>query len=178
MACQRLTDRAGRLALIGLLVLVAAPSCKLSLTDAPLGPARDLVGTWTTSAPVTFRMQTDFCGDVREDVSQSNWNVTWIITKVPSDPNKVDIEMHYTAGGAQRVQSSCGNGGTGYVPLVSPQFLEGNISSSALHVDGDVAFTGSFTTDLIQGTWNHWECLIYCFGETTGTNQLKFVKQH
>jgi hypothetical protein len=29
----------------------------------------------------------------------------------------------------------------------------------------------------MEGTWVHWECIIYCTGEFTGTNQLKMMRQ-
>lgn len=180
MARKRLEAMTLRLSLVGLFVLAAAPACNLNLTDSgKLSPARALRGRWVTAIPVTVRYWTDFCNDAGtpEQVMQSNWTVTWDITET-SDPNVVDIQMYYGASGTQRVASSCGTGSTGYVPLVSPQFLQGDISSSAIHVTGDaIEYAGSFTTDLMMGTWNHWECLIYCFGETTGTNQLKFVRQ-
>ena len=36
---------------------------------------------------------------------------------------------------------------------------------------------GSFTTDLMEVTWSHWERIIYCSGEYTATNELKLNKR-
>ena len=40
-----------------------------------------------------------------------------------------------------------------------------------------IQFSGNFTTDLMQLTWNHYECLIVCFGEYTDTLAFKMTRQ-
>ncbi len=164
-----------------LLATAACPAIdKLtSPNSSTLSPARNLVGTWKTAIAVPFKYQTDYCA-ARETVMQADWTVTWIITAVSGTDNKVNIQMNYGSANAQKVSSHCGTGSTGYVPLVSPQFLTATVSSTSLTVNDTrtgTQFSGSFTTDLMQGTWTHWECLIYCFGEFTDTNQLKLVRQ-
>lgn len=172
-------------AALALTCLSAVGACNIAdqttgtKTSSTLTPARNLAGTWKTSYPVTFNYQTDFCA-AKETVAAADWQVTWVITAVPGNDNAVDIQMNYTSSNYRKVTSSCGTGGTGYVPLVSPQFLRATVSSSAITVNDTrtgTTFSGSFTTDLMEGTWAHWECLIYCFGETTGTNQLKMMRQ-
>jgi hypothetical protein len=68
------------------------------------------------------------------------------------------------------------------VPLVSPTFFRLCVSSSSLtRCNGEnyangYAF-GSFTTDLMELTWTHWDCVIYCSGEVTDTSALKLTKR-
>ncbi|MBW7934396.1 MAG: hypothetical protein H3C62_12490 [Gemmatimonadaceae bacterium] len=162
-----------------LLVLGTVGCAKEDLTAA-LSPARNIAGTWRTAFPVRFYYQTDFCGVAKETVGYADWNVTFVITKT-SDENVVNVEMSATnAGSFQRTPSSCGSGSTGYIPSVWPTTLRGTISSTSLVATKSswgMSYDGSFTTDLMMGTWNHWECLIYCFGEYTETNQLKLTRQ-
>jgi len=167
--------------------LVAAAVCLLGACEvtekttlaAALTPARNLTGTWKTTFPVTFNYQTDFCAG-KETVAAADWTVTWVITPVSGSENQVDIQMTYSPTNYRRVTSSCGNSSTGYVPLVSPQFLRATLSSTSISInkpsDG-LTYSGSFTTDLMEGTWVHWECIVYCTGEFTGTNQLKMIRQ-
>ena len=62
----------------------------------------------------------------------------------------------------------------------SPTFLEATISSTAItatdRASGINAF-GSYTTDLMMLTWVHKECIVYCTGEVTRSNELKMVRQ-
>ncbi len=149
-----------------------------SLSTA-LTPARNLKGTWKTTFPVKVYYQTDFCRGTKETVGQADWNVTFVISST-SDPNVVNVDMSATSANYQRVNSSCGTGSTGYIPSVWPATLKGNISSTSLvatKTAWGMTYDGSFTTDLMMGTWNHWECLIYCFGEYTETNQMKLMRQ-
>jgi hypothetical protein len=158
----------------------ASPTAPTTVTPPPvaLTPARQISGTWSTPAAVTFIHQTDFCGSFQE-VGRSQWNVTWIITPVAGFTNVVDVEMRYTRGTATR--TGCG-GDSGWVPLISPVFLRLCISSSELsrctgeNYPNGQAF-GPFTSDLISVTWTHRECIIYCFGEVTETNALKMTKR-
>jgi len=172
-----------RMALITAMSLLAMGGCNIAektTGTSTLTPARNLVGTWKTTFPVVFTYQTDFCSSQKEAVAAADWNVTFTITQVSGDESKVNVQMTYTSANYRRVASNCGTGSTGYVPLVSPQFLAATISSSAITINdtrNGQSFSGSFTTDLMEGTWVHWECIIYCMGEYTGTNQLKLVRQ-
>jgi hypothetical protein len=177
--------------LVMLATVIAGAGCSASptsptppptiVTSPPvaLSPARSIAGTWTTLVPVTFTQQTDFCGNGMQDTGKSEWNVTWIVTAVTGFTNVVDVEMRYTRGAATR--TGCG-GDSGYVSLVSPNFMRLCISSSELsrctgeNYPNGQAF-GPFTSDIISVTWTHRECLIYCFGEVTETNALKMTKR-
>ena len=170
---------------IGLLALPVT-SCKLAdslnptTTNVPLTAARKLEGTWTTAAPVTFYYQTDFCSGRKETVATALWNVTWIIKAVSGFENVLDVEMRFSRGSSASVQSSCGNSGNGWVPLVSPTFFRATVSSTAIGASDTrqgLQIGGSYTTDLMRATWVHYECLIYCFGEYTQSEQLKLVRQ-
>ena len=170
--------RRSLLAVTAVLLLGACQVADLTGSNT-LTPARNLKGTWKTSSPVTFYYQTDFCTG-KETVGAADWSVTWVITPVTGNENEVDIQMTYSSANYRRVTSSCGNFSSGYVPLVSPQFLRATLSSTSITInkpsDG-LTYNGSFTTDLMEGTWVHWECIVYCTGEFTGTNQLKMMRQ-
>lgn len=180
---MRWTTLSRYISTLALLLPLTGANCFDSLnpstTNKPLSPAAKLAGTWRTAIPVRFKYQTDACGN-RQTFGQADWNVTWIITAVAGNDNQVDIEMRRTAGTIQAIAATCTNPGVGYVPLVSPTFLTMNISSSAVNFptrrDG-IQFSGSITTDLMMGTWTHWECLLLCFGEFTDANALKLVRQ-
>lgn len=173
-------------ALITAMLLLAVGGCNIDKTlgtsAIPLTPARNLAGTWKTFAPVTFYYTSDFCSVnwTKETVAAADWTVTWIITTVPGNENKVNIQMNYARSDERRLTSSCGNRSTGWIPWVSPQFLTGTVSSSALTIHdtlNDMDYSGAFTPVSLDGTWVHWECIIYCTGEFTLTNQLKMIKQ-
>lgn len=167
------------LAVAAIFLLGACGASEKGTLAAALTPARNLKGTWKTTIPVTFNYQTDFCAG-KETVAAADWTVIWVITPVSGNENEVDIQMTYSTANYRRVPSSCGNFSTGYVPLVSPQFMRATVSSTSLTInkpsDG-LTYNGSFTTDLMEGTWVHWECIVYCTGEFTGTNQLKMMRQ-
>ncbi|MHB8839612.1 MAG: hypothetical protein ACYC7F_11780 [Gemmatimonadaceae bacterium] len=177
-------SRSAPLVGVVLIASLAAAACKVSdltaeTSNTPLTPARNLKGTWKTTFPVRMYYQTDFCRGTKETVGTADWNVTFVITTT-ADPNVVNVDMSATSSNFQRVNSSCGTGSTGYIPSVWPATLRGSISSTALvatKAAWGMTYDGSFTTDLMMGTWNHWECIIYCFGEYTETNQLKLMKQ-
>ena len=161
--------------------IIALGGCDLAgiseITENPLTPAAPLVGTWRTALPVTIEYQTDSCGG-RETAMRADWTVTWVITAT-NDPNRFQIEMRYSSANARGVAASCSDPLTGYVPLPSPVFLDATVSSSAVTArnnDG-IQYSGSFTSGLLQGTWNHWECLLLCFGEVSASNAFKLVKQ-
>ncbi len=169
---------------VALLTSLGTAACKVGdLTGAKLDknltPARNIAGTWRTTFPVRFYYQTDFCRGTKETVGQADWTVTFVITAT-SDPNIVNVDMTATSANYQRLTSSCGTGSTGYIPSVWPATLRGNVSSTTLlatKTSWGMTYDGSFTTDLMMGTWTHWECIIYCFGEFTETNQLKLIRQ-
>jgi len=155
-----------------------SPAAPAETPSAPLTPARNISGTWATASPVTFIYQTDFCGS-RVDVGRAQWNVTWIITSVAGFTNVVDVEMRSTRGSTTPVGSCQPNG---WVPLVSPTFFRLCVSSTSLTRCNDQNYPngyafGSFTTDLMELTWTHWDCVIYCSGEVTDTSQLKMTKR-
>lgn len=166
-------------AVAAVVLLGACEVAEKATASNTLSPARNLAGTWKTTFPVTFYHQTDFCSG-KETVGAADWSVTWVITPVSGNENQVDVAMTYSPANYRRITSSCGNFSSGYVPLVSPQNLRATLSSSSISInkpsDG-LTFNGSFTTDLMEGTWVHWECIIYCTGEFTGTNQLKMMRQ-
>jgi hypothetical protein len=139
--------------------------------------ARSLEGTWATDSAATFIYQTDFCGS-KADVARALWNVTWTITSVAGFSNVVDVEMRFSRASSTAVGSCQPNG---WVPLVSPTFFRLCASSSSVSRCNDQNYPngyafGSFTTDLMQLTWTHWDCIIYCSGEVTESNQLKLRK--
>jgi hypothetical protein len=164
-------------AALAMVLIVGTAGCP---TDPALTPARKLEGTWVTAAPVTFFYQTDYCGNATENVATALWNVTWVVTAQEGYSNVLDIEMHYARGGSTPLNSSCGADANGWVPLVSPTFLEATLSSSEItaydHSSGINAF-GSFTSDNMALTWVHHECLIYCTGEVSGDKKLILVRQ-
>jgi len=174
-----------RFLLAGILA-VTVSACQLAeslsptTTDAPLTAARQLEGTWNTAAPVTFYYQTDFCSGERETVARALWNVTWVMTAVQGFENVLDVEMRFSRGSSVALQSSCGSGGNGWVPLVSPTFFRMSVSSSAIgasDANQGIQVGGSYTTDLMSATWVHYECIIYCTGEFTLDRELKLVRQ-
>jgi len=140
-----------------------------------LTPARNLVGTWTTPFAVAMDIQTDFCTPNLSLVATENWTATWIITAT-SDPSVVDIEMQFNRSGFQTVQSC---GGTGYVPDFSPMSLTGTVSGSSLMLTRGSASAGNFTftTDLMQGTWDNGFCLAFCQRILCQTNAFKLTRQ-
>jgi len=138
-----------------------------------LTPARNLEGTWKTTFPVTFYIKTDFetFGEL-EDVGSENRTMTWIITAT-SDENIVNVEVYFTVSNRQLVEDS------GYVPDVSPMFLEGVLSGTRLTLKtGDRTIAEcNFTTDIITATWNdHWS-MAYEQEVYTKTNSLILTRQ-
>jgi hypothetical protein len=132
-----------------------------------------------TFAPVTFNYQSDFCRDVKQTTGTATWNVTWDVTAVEGFSNVVDIEMRLTRSGSTPTANSCG-GDSGWVPLVSPTFFRGTLSSSELGVSDTrkgLSVFGPYTTSSLTVTWVRYDCVIYCSGEFTATNALKLVKQ-
>lgn len=168
-----------------MLLAVALMSCDVAeslsptSTNVPLTPARSIVGHWTTTAPVAVNYQTDFCPGGKKVIATATWNVTWDVTAVEGFSNVVDIEMRLTRSATTPTAGGCG-GASGWVPVVSPTFFRGSLSSSefgAADTRQGLNVFGPYTTSSLTVTWVHYECLIYCFGEFTATNALKLVKQ-
>jgi len=138
-----------------------------------LTPARNLEGTWKTTFPVKFYIKTDFqtFGEL-EDVGSENRTMTWIITET-SDENIVNVEVYFTASNRQLVADS------GYVPDVSPMFLEGVISGTRLTLKtGDRTIAEcNFTTDIITATWSDQWGMVYEQEVYTATNSLILTRQ-
>lgn len=143
-------------------------------SDTNLSAARDLEGIWTTTFPVKFFIQTDFCSEKLQDVATENRSITWEIENV--DDNTVFITVNFTTSNFEIVNENCNP--TGYVPDISLLFLHGSISSSGLTVseydnESNVLGEFTFTTNLIQGTWVDSWCIAYCQRVYTATNQYK-----
>ena len=177
--------RSERLSLVVMLAL-SLTGCKVAeslsptTTNVPLSAARQLEGTWKTPAPVSFYYQTNFCSNTKQTVASALWNVTWTITAVAGFSNVLDVTMTFSRGSSTSLQSTCGNGGNGWVPLVSPTFFRMTVSSSSIVANDTrqgISVGGSYTTALMNATWVHYECGIYCFGEFTQAEQLKMMKQ-
>lgn len=147
-------------------------------SKSPLAVARPLEGTWNTvtTAP-TFYYYSDICGSYVR-VAKFQMGVQWIITA--RGTNTVDIEMRRTSTSA--ITKLASPGCDLYVPLVTPQFLTGIISSSNLLVyDSGGILVGSFnfTTNNITGGFNQSFdkfCGVYCSGTGTDATGLTLVK--
>jgi hypothetical protein len=166
-----------------MLLVLPAMGCPNPLTPEttkePLTLARALEGTWSSAVPLTMTYQTDYCGP-KQAVATSKWNVTWTLTAVAGFSNVLDVEMHYTAAAQTRLASNCGNGSNGWFSIPPPIFLRMTVSSSAYtatDTGNGISVSGSYTTDLMNGTWNHYDCVIYCFGEYTAAQEFKLVRQ-
>lgn len=147
--------------------------------NSVLSPARTIEGTWKTTVAVKHYIKTDFCTGNLEHVATQDRMVTMIITK-GTDENHVNVEMRYAGSNFTVVNSNC-TYSTGYVPDVSPDYLQGVISSTSLKlVDSQNKEHGSFsfTTDNMMGTWNDDWCMVYCQTVYTNTNELKLYLQH
>ncbi|RPI17463.1 MAG: hypothetical protein EHM58_09100 [Ignavibacteriae bacterium] len=140
-----------------------------------LSPVRNLVGTWKTTFPVKFYHQTDFCGDYIDEAT-AMWTVTWVIT-AGSNENNISIKMNFSYDDYQHLPTPCND--WGWIPAVSPMFLNGVINGAFLSVYEGTTKIGdfSYTTDNMQGTWYHKDCIIWCTGERTETNAFKLRRQ-
>jgi hypothetical protein len=153
-------------------------SALCSKSDSDISPARNLEGTWNTvSTAPTFYYYSDICGNYSR-VAQFQMGVQWIVTKTGT--NTVDIEMRKTSSSAVQllVSSSCAL----YVPIVTPIFLNGEISSSQLNVYDSYGYlvgTFNFTTNNITGGFNSnldKYCGVYCSGAGTDATTVTLVK--
>jgi hypothetical protein len=142
-------------------------------TPAPLSPARNLVGTWKTPFPVKFFIQTDFRnleGNL-EDAASLDRTMTWVITATGNE-NEVNIECHATDSNIQQVAA---DPPVAYTPDVFPIGFTGNIMSSSRLITPMGEFT--FTNDIISGTWDHTEEVLYSQREFTQSGALKLTRQ-
>jgi len=132
-----------------------------------LTPAREITGTWQTSFPTTFYIQTDFQTGELQDVGTEERVVTWVITEGSSE-NTVNIEQRFTVSSRNLVS------GSGYIPDVSPSFFQGIISGSRLTVMSGSRIVGefSFTSYTIQGTWDDSWSMVYSQRVYTPVNGL------
>lgn len=169
-------------------LLFAAMSCNLAesltpeTTNVPLTLAREIEGTWSSKLPIPMSYQTDFCG-AKQLVATATWNVTWILTPVAAFSNVLDVEMRFTQSGQTRVASNCGNGSNGWFTLPSPIFLRMTVSSSAftaVDTNNEISVSGSYTSNAgfgnMNGTWIHYDCIAYCFGEFTAAQAFKLTR--
>ena len=151
-----------------------------------LSPARDLSGTWTSPAAVTFYMMSAGCGNFVR-YNSTPVNITWTITSI--DDNNVDITISATKIGATtQLASNCNLPAT----LTFPLHLHGTISASNLQVteqqlqyNNAGAATGlvsvavgnfNFTSNNITGTLSEKDCPIYCVGYQTDNNACIVTK--
>lgn len=128
--------------------------------DGGLTPARNLVGTWTTKLPVKMSVETDFCTDTVSPVGTENWTATWVITPGATE-SQLNVEMGYVRSGWTLLN---GCPGAGYVVEPSPIFLTATVSSTALTLRRGTRIVGefTFTTDILAGSFDHEECIVYC----------------
>jgi len=165
--------------LLSVLLAVSLTACSGGV-GGPLLPARDIIGTWKTPLPVEFYIATDFCtcdwGHPTLVASQSR-TVTMIISETSSE-SVVNVEVDHTESSFTILDSSCTTG-TGYVPDVSPMFYTGKISgvNLTLYQSSKVIGTFTFTTSLMEGTWNDASCFVYCQTVYTHTNECKLLKE-
>lgn len=140
-------------------------SCKKSGSGL-LSPARTIVGIWKTPSAVSFYYYTGGCGGYQR-VAKVQMSMTWTITK--KSDNEVDIE--WRSDQTSSVQSMISPTCNLYIPIVTPKFLTGTISSSQMDIYEDNRKVGtlSLTTNNMAGYYYYGnECTIYCTG--IGTN--------
>lgn len=143
-----------------LFALIAVVAAGCSSSSGPLSPARNLVGTWKTTFPVTVYFDDDWCTSTPSLVASQDWDATWVITS-GADDNTVDIKMTFSVANFQNI-NGCPD--TGVVPEVSPMFLTGNVSAATLTLTNGNTPAGvfDFTEDNLQGdldyTWCEGDC--------------------
>jgi len=164
--------------IVSLLIIISFTMITGCILSPKLTPARKIAGVWKTTFPVKFYIKTDFCSTNLELVATEDRMVTMEIKETSN--YTVDITLTYTSSNFTVVNQNCGSS-TGYTPDVSPMFLHGDIASTQLMVmdsQSNVLGIFTFTTDLMQGTWNDLWCSVYCQNVYTNTNELKLVLQH
>lgn len=153
-------------------------SCEKSEGSSVLSAARQLKGTWKTTAASTFYYYSDACGTYSR-VAKTQIGMQWIITE--TGDNTIDIEVYKT--GSSSVQLLVAQNCALYVPLVTPVFLKGTISSSQLTIkDSRARIVGSFsiTTDNLAGDFSSAFdkfCGVYCTGMDTDSKAVILIKQ-
>jgi hypothetical protein len=156
---------------------LTGPDNSDTVANVPLTPAHSLVGTWKTALPIPVTLQTDACGN-RQNVGRADWIVTWQIREVAGFTNVIDVDMSVQASGVVAT-GTCGL--VGWVPYTS-NTIRLCLSSSQINGCSGTSYErglarGPFTQDLLSVTWTHYECLIVCYGEFTGTNEMKLVRR-
>lgn len=131
-----------------------------------LSPARKVTGTWKTPSAVALYYYTAGCGGYQK-VAKVQMIMTWTITK--KSDNEVDIEWRsdFTSPAQSIISPSCNL----YIPIVTPKFLTGTISSSQMDIFEDNQKVGSlsFTDKNMTGYYYYGnDCAFYCSG--VGTN--------
>ena len=146
--------------------------------NSSLTPARNINGIWKTSFPVDFFICTDFCTSDLQVIGTEDWMITWEISEIAGSDDSVNVKMTYTRSNFQVTNSEC-SGSTGYIPEPSPMFLTAKISSALfkLYYGNEKIGDFSFTTDLMEGTFDYQWCLGFCQRMYTDTNQLKMSRQ-
>jgi hypothetical protein len=119
----------------------------------PLSAARNIIGTWEMSTPVTVNIATNFCDFVTMQLRVTEkWDIVFVITS-GTDENHVNVKMTFAISNSTIVDN-CGGLGTGAIPEVSPMFLTGVISSTTLTLyNGSTQFGEfEFISNSMQGT--------------------------
>ncbi len=159
--------------LLGLAVIVVA-GCKTG--SGPLNPARDLVGTWKTTFPVTVYFDDEWCTSSLSRVASQVWDVTWVVTRRSTNADSLDVKMTF---GTSNFQNLGGCPDTGVVPEVSPMFLTGYVNGDRLTLMSGQTPAGSFsfTTDNIQGDFDYTWCAGDCQREYSADRTFILNKQ-
>ena len=162
------------------LVLLVTFGCAKK-SNSNLSPARDITGIWMTDFPVTFYFQTDFCTPDLINVATEERTITWEIEEI--DENNVFITINFTNSNFTVTTDQCPNNNTGVVPDITTDFVQGEISSSGMTVTefkntNNVLGEFTFTTDLMQGTWDVLNCIAYCQRVYTLPNAYKLSRQN
>jgi hypothetical protein len=138
-------------------------SCNKKDENNPVNsPANQFVGKWKSEVPIPVKIKTDFCTNNLEDVATMDWDVNWEVTET-SDPNVVDITMHYTSSNYTVINPEC-NSGTGYLPEPQPIFMKGYITNNTLSVeyDNQEIFSLNYTDNTMTGSLSYSYCMVYC----------------
>jgi hypothetical protein len=167
--------------LLPLALFLATNGAGCGLTEsATLTPARKLEGTWKTTLSVPMTYATDFCGNY-QNVSTSNWNVTMKLTAVDGYENVLTAEVTPTMSTQTRVSTTqCSGTQNGWLLAPPPLTLQMTVSSTNFTAKGDadgITLYGTYTTDILKGSWYRKECIIYCWGEASVVGQMIFERQ-
>ncbi len=138
-------------------------------------PANQFVGKWKSETPVLVKIKTDFCTNVLVDVATMEWTVNWEVTET-SDPDVVDITMHYTSSNFTITNLECSDG-VGYVPEPQPIYMKGYITNNTLSVeyDNQEIFTFDYANNEMTGELRYSYCMVYCQEIYTDENDFKIA---